>query len=385
MPSGEITNPKKTRSNKNAPNGIRWGQRNTAGVVIASSLKFQNVSHKYGERQTLNDVSLSINPGEVMCLLGPSGSGKTTLLKMAAGLVLPESGSVLIDQRIVSGNEKFVAPEKRGVGLMFQDFALFPHLSIIKNIQFGLTALGTKERLDHAMRVLDRVGLVSSANLYPHNLSGGEQQRVALARALAPRPGILLMDEPFSGLDARLRENVRDETLNLLRDTRSTVLIVTHDPEEALNVSDRIALMQNGQIEQVGTPAEIYSTPVSLFTARFFSELNILDGVIKDGIADTCLGKVKINSPLKQSKHVAICVRQSDLEVKSVSKKTHGKNNVLGRVIARRFLGNVEVIDVVIENRDEPLKIRLKVGQLPTSSSLVSVSISDNKAMIFEK
>lgn len=385
MPSGEITNPKKTRSNKNAPNGIRWGQRNTAGVVIASSLKFQNVSHKYGERQTLNDVSLSINPGEVMCLLGPSGSGKTTLLKMAAGLVLPESGSVLIDQRIVSGNEKFVAPEKRGVGLMFQDFALFPHLSIIKNIQFGLTALGTKERLDHAMRVLDRVGLVSSANLYPHNLSGGEQQRVALARALAPRPGILLMDEPFSGLDARLRENVRDETLNLLRDTRSTVLIVTHDPEEALNVSDRIALMQNGQIEQVGTPAEIYSTPVSLFTARFFSELNILDGVIKDGIADTCLGKIKINSPLKQSKHVAICVRQSDLEVKSVSKKTHGKNNVLGRVIARRFLGNVEVIDVVIENRDEPLKIRLKVGQLPTSSSLVSVSISDNKAMVFEK
>lgn len=385
MPSGEITNPKKTRSNKNAPNGIRWGQRNTAGVVIASSLKFQNVSHKYGERQTLNNVSLSINPGEVMCLLGPSGSGKTTLLKMAAGLVLPESGSVLIDQRIVSGNEKFVAPEKRGVGLMFQDFALFPHLSIIKNIQFGLTALGTKERLDHAMRVLDRVGLVSSANLYPHNLSGGEQQRVALARALAPRPGILLMDEPFSGLDARLRENVRDETLNLLRDTRSTVLIVTHDPEEALNVSDRIALMQNGQIEQVGTPAEIYSTPVSLFTARFFSELNILDGVIKDGIADTCLGKIKINSPLKQSKHVAICVRQSDLEVKSVSKKTHGKNNVLGRVIARRFLGNVEVIDVVIENRDEPLKIRLKVGQLPTSSSLVSVSISDNKAMVFEK
>lgn len=379
---------------------MRWGQRNTAGVVIASSLKFVSVSHNYGERQTLNDVSLEINAGEVMCLLGPSGSGKTTLLKTAAGLVAPNKGSVLIDKQIVSDGETFVMPEKRGVGLVFQDFALFPHLTIIKNVQFGLTALGAKERFDHAMRVLDRVGLADSANSYPHHLSGGEQQRVALARALAPRPGILLMDEPFSGLDARLRESVREETLNLLRDTRSTVLIVTHDPEEALNVSDRIALMQNGKIEQVGTPSDIYTSPVSLFAARFFSELNILDGELKDGIADTCLGKIatkvissKTNDDL--SGNVAVCVRQSDLNVKAVetssnrpmlrkTDKIH-ENGVMGRVVARRFLGNVEMLDVVIESRDEPLKIRLKAGLLPQSASLVMVSVNKNKAMVYKK
>lgn len=390
MPTGAIQNLNTDKSDKSAPNNTHWGERNTSGVTIASSLNFKNVSHTYGKHQTLKNVSLSINPGEVMCLLGPSGSGKTTLLKMAAGLLLPKSGNVLIDQRIVSGDVEFIPPEKRGVGLVFQDFALFPHLNIIKNVQFGLTALSATERLDHAMRTLDRVGLASSANLYPHNLSGGEQQRVALARALAPRPGILLMDEPFSGLDARLRENVRDETLNLLRDTRSTVLIVTHDPEEALNVSDRIALMQNGQIEQVGTPSEIYSAPVSLFAARFFSELNILDGTLKDEVVDTCLGKVKTNITVKRGNQVVVCVRQSDLVIKAVDtataqKASHDKNSALGRVIARRFLGNIEIIDVIIENRDEPLKIRIKTGRLPTTASLVTVSIIDNKAMVFEK
>ena len=374
----------------------RWGQRNTAAVVIASSLKFDHVSHFYGDTQTLNDVSLEINPGEVMCLLGPSGSGKTTLLKSAAGLVAPSEGRVLIDKQIVSGDDTFVMPEKRGVGLVFQDFALFPHLTIIKNVQFGLTALGAKERFDHAMRVLDRVGLASSAESYPHNLSGGEQQRVALARALAPRPGILLMDEPFSGLDARLRESVREETLSLLRDTRSTVLIVTHDPEEALNVSDRIALMKNGTIEQIGTPAEIYSSPVSLFAARFFSELNILDGELQNGVADTCLGKISIDfisskSNEKISGKVAVCVRQTDISLKAidVSKSSaaikSSENDVIGRVVARRFLGNVEVLDVVIESREEPLKIRLKAGVLPQSTSLVMVSVNKNKAMVYKR
>lgn len=373
-----------------------WGLRNTAGVVIASSLKFDHVSHSYGDSQTLKDVSLEIKPGEVMCLLGPSGSGKTTLLKLAAGLVAPSEGRVLIDKRVVSGGDKFVMPEKRGVGLVFQDFALFPHLTIIKNVQFGLTALGSNERYEHAMRVLHRVGLADSANSYPHNLSGGEQQRVALARALAPRPGILLMDEPFSGLDARLRENVREKTLSLLRDTRSTVLIVTHDPEEALNVSDRIALMQNGRIEQIGTPDEIYTSPVSLFAARFFSELNIFDGEIEKGAVNTCLGKIVVDinaskSDEKPSGKVSVCVRQADISVKafdaskSVTAVDGDDYGVIGRVVARRFLGNVEVLDVVIDNRDEPIKIRLKAGMLPQLASLVMVSVNENKAMIYNQ
>ena len=377
----------------------KWGRRNTAGVAIASSLQFQNVVHRYGDRQTLNDISLEVNPGEVMCLLGPSGSGKTTLLKMAAGLIEPEAGQVLIDGQIVSSNGGSVPPEKRGVGLVFQDFALFPHLSILNNVQFGLTALGKRERREHAMRILERVGLSSSAELYPHSLSGGEQQRVALARALAPRPGILLMDEPFSGLDARLRETIRDETLGLLRDTRSTVLIVTHNPEEALNVSDRIALMNDGRIVQVGDAATLYAKPNSLFTARFFSELNVLPGVMGSNGVDGLFRLVNpTNSTKGLSGAVSICVRPTDFQI--VEQKSNGKTQtgvkkrpggngsngqVCGHIISRRFLGDCETLNILLEGHEEPIKAHLRVGQISGEARSVLVSVEPGKAMVFAK
>lgn len=239
----------------------RWSKRTSAGVVIASSMSFESIYYSVAGKTILEDVTLDVDPGSVLCLLGPSGSGKTSLLRIAAGLARQNRGCVSIDGRIVDNGKVFVPPENRGVGLVFQDYALFPHLTILQNVEFGLTALSKSEAREQAMLVLSRVGLEDRANQYPHILSGGEQQRVALARALAPRPGILLMDEPFSGLDSRLRETVREQSLELLRETRSTAIIVTHDAEEALRVGDQIALIRDGKLIQEGTGHNLYYHP----------------------------------------------------------------------------------------------------------------------------
>jgi iron(III) transport system ATP-binding protein len=211
-----------------------WGRRGTAGAAIAARLSFEDVSHAYGDALSVERLTADVEPAEIVCLLGPSGCGKSTLLKLAAGLEQPAAGRILINGREVSGPDRFLPPEKRGIGLMFQDFALFPHLTVLRNVMFGLTTLKRGPAEQAARTALRRVGLEHFAELYPHLLSGGEQQRVALARAIAPRPGILLMDEPFSGLDSRLRDEVRDETLAVLREKRATCIIVTHDPEEAM-------------------------------------------------------------------------------------------------------------------------------------------------------
>ncbi|MCH9765868.1 MAG: ABC transporter ATP-binding protein, partial [Alphaproteobacteria bacterium] len=245
-----------------------------AAATIAARLTFESVSRRYGEVFALQDFSLDIAPGEVVCLLGPSGCGKSTLLRVAAGLERPSSGRILINNQEVAGDNDFVPPERRGVGLMFQDFALFPHLTIVDNVAFGLKALPKDEALREATTMLARVGLEKYADAYPHILSGGEQQRVALARAIVPRPSVMLMDEPFSGLDVQLRETMQEETLALLRETRATSMIVTHHPEEALRLGDRIAVMRKGRIVQVGNAEELYNAPKELFVARLFSEIN---------------------------------------------------------------------------------------------------------------
>ena len=215
-----------------------------------------------------------------MCLLGPSGSGKTTLLRIASGIEKPTGGRVLINDFEVAGPERFVPPEKRNVGLMFQDFALFPHLTIRDNVAFGLKSLPREDAAREAMAALARVGLERYADDYPHILSGGEQQRVALARAILPRPAVMLMDEPFSGLDVQLRERMQEETLQLLRETRATCLIVTHAPAEAIRLGDRIAVMRAGRLVQVGKAEELYRNPADLFVARLFSEINEIPFIV---------------------------------------------------------------------------------------------------------
>ncbi len=257
------------------------------------TLEIQHITHYYGENKVLDDIYLEIVDGEVVCLLGPSGCGKTTLLRILAGLERLQAGRIAISGRVLAGRGIDMPPEKRGIGFLFQDFALFPHLSVVENAMFGLSHIREKERRVHlAADALARVGLEDFLQSYPHELSGGQQQRAALARALAPGPGIMLLDEPFSSLDTRLRSRVRDRTLHVLKQSGVATVMVTHDPEEAMFMGDRIVLMNEGRIIQQGDPADLYFRPANAFAATFFSDVNEVMGKVENGAIHTPLGRI---------------------------------------------------------------------------------------------
>ncbi len=359
----------------------KWGKRNSAGVVIASSMMFEKISYQHDGNSILDNVTLSIAPGKVTCLLGPSGSGKTTLLRIAAGLVEQSAGAVKIDDQVVSDGTTFVPPEDRGVGLVFQDYALFPHLTILENVEFGLTELNRGEVKEQAMRVLSRVGMAERADQYPHVLSGGEQQRVALARTLAPRPGILLMDEPFAGLDSRLRDKVREQSLELLRETRATAVIVTHDAEEALRVADHIALIRDGRLVQEGTGHDLFYKPKDLFVARFFSELNVISAYVRGGKAETVFGKIDAKNMVADAQgKVFVAIRQGDIVVRPHRKSTGG---VLGQIASRRFIGTSELLEIHVADLETRLRVRVNADTLEPNVDLVNVSVKTANMMVF--
>ncbi|MDJ0614457.1 MAG: ABC transporter ATP-binding protein [Rhizobiaceae bacterium] len=369
----------KPASTSGAPTGTKgWHPRKSAGVSFALGMRLENISYSVDGEKILDDITLEVEPGQVVCLLGPSGSGKTSLLRIAAGLIEGASGKVLIDNRVVADGSSSVPPEKRGVGLVFQDYALFPHLTIGQNVEFGLTAMSRSEARDQAKRVLSRVGLDNRADDYPHVLSGGEQQRVALARALAPRPGILLMDEPFSGLDSRLRDQIRQHSLDLLRETRSTAIIVTHDAEEALRVGDQIALIQDGKLVQQGSGREMYYNPKNLFVAAFFSEINIIPADIGKGVVTTLFGQQAFDEDNGAEAFAAI--RQSDINIAGYVK---GDPGLPGRIVSRRFLGTSELLNVAVEGLNEPLQVRVKPGILQRDETDVLLSVDPDLMMIF--
>lgn len=354
-----------------------WGRRGSAAATIAARLTFEDLTRKFGDNYALRGVSLDVEPAETMCLLGPSGCGKTTLLRIAAGIEWPDSGRVLFNRQEVVGPHVFTPPEKRGIGLMFQDFALFPHLTILKNVMFGLRALDQAAAARVAMATLERVGLAHYAKEYPHILSGGEQQRVALARAIAPRPSVIFMDEPFSGLDPRLRDRMREETLGILREMRATSVIVTHQAEEAMRMGDRIAVMRGGRILQVGTSEEIYNNPNSLFVARVFSEMNEMSCPVRDGMVETVFGDFP--SPLvSDSTDVTVGVRFRGLSL------TEEGDGVPGRVIDRKFLGDAALVEIVINGLDDPLKVRMRENLAPAVGDEVFVALDKDKALILE-
>lgn len=351
-----------------------WGERGTAGAAIPTRLAFEHVGHFYGSVEALRDVSLAVEPGEILALLGQSGCGKSTLLRIAAGIERQITGRVLLDTRCVAGEGAFAPPEARGIGLVFQDYALFPHLSILDNVMFGLRAMPRGDRRRAALGALERVGLARYASDYPHHLSGGEQQRVALARAIAPRPGVMLMDEPFSGLDRRLRDSVREETTHLLRETRATSVIVTHDPEEAMRMADRIALMHAGELVQTGAPRDLYRRPKSLFVARFFSDLNELPAFVRSGTAETPLGSIA--APDMEDGRAVAAVRLSGVRVHPPGRGRPG------RVLSRRFLGEVEHAEIAVEGLERPLRARLRTAG-NTSNDEVGVTIEPDEALVF--
>lgn len=258
-------------------------------------LKLQNLSLRYEKDQVLRDVSFEVAEGELVCLLGPSGCGKTTTLRLIAGFEKPETGKIMIGDQVVSNARQTLAPQKRDLGFLFQDYALFPHLTVAENISYGLSGRSKKEVKKQTWEMLRQIQLLDHADKYPHELSGGEQQRVALARACAPGPSLMLLDEPFSGLDTSLRANLRRETREVLKDQGVTAIMVTHDPEEAMLMADRIVLMRNGMVIQSGTPEELYNNPVDPFTTEFFCEVNHLKGIVKGDWIETGAGLIANN------------------------------------------------------------------------------------------
>lgn len=357
---------------------MQEGSRVSAGVTFAARLSFEDITHSFGNGvATLRGISLSAEPGEVLCLLGPSGSGKTTLLRIAAGIEAQTSGRLLLNDREIAGPSVFLPPEQRSIGLVFQDFALFPHLTILDNVRFGLTALSREEARRESMIALSRVGLEHYAGSYPHVLSGGEQQRVALARAIAPRPAVLLMDEPFSGLDSRLKDSVRAETLDILRRSRATAIVVTHDAEEAMRMGDRIALLKDGRLMQMGSAEDLYQKPANLFVAGFFSELNTFEVRARGGMAETPVGKVAATS-FDDGAAVTVAVRLSGLDV------SESEGDTPARILARRYLGVVELLDLAVPGTDRPLRARVRCGALSSRARDIFLSLRPSDVLVFE-
>jgi len=279
------------------------------------SVQFDNVSKSFGLTRAVEGVTLEVHPGELFAVLGPSGCGKTTLLRLIAGFERPESGTVTVGGSAVAGDGTWVTPERRRIGMVFQDYALFPHLTVARNVAFGC---GRSNR-DGPRRALELVGLQHKADRHPHELSGGERQRVALARALAPEPEVVLLDEPFSSLDASLRADLRREVELILRDAGATAILVTHDQEEALTLADRLALMRDGRIVQVGAPEDVYAQPAERWAAQFVGEVNVLPGVVRGDFVHTDVGSFDLvrsyGGAAAGSVHIA--VRPEQLEFRA--------------------------------------------------------------------
>ncbi|MFC3713008.1 ABC transporter ATP-binding protein [Sphingoaurantiacus capsulatus] len=300
---------------------------------MTAALTVQSVSKQYGAVAAVDAVSLTIEAGRVTCLLGPSGCGKSTLLRLIAGLEPVDAGAIVSGGRTLSATGATVAPEARRVGLVFQDYALFPHLDVAANIGFGLADLPAAARRDRVAALLDHLQIAHRATAYPHTLSGGEQQRVAIARALAREPAVLLMDEPFSGLDAHLRGALRDSVFDMLRASGTAVLCVTHDADDAMRMADQLVLMAGGRVLQQGTPEHCYREPASVAAARLLGEANVIAGVAKDGVLSTPIGSFP--SPAGAT---AVIVRPQHLRVGA------GKANAT--ILSSRFVGATFAVEL---------------------------------------
>jgi iron(III) transport system ATP-binding protein len=347
-----------------------------AAATIAARLTFERVERRYQSVAALDGFSLDIAPAEVVCLLGPSGGGKTTLLRVASGIERPTGGRVLINGQEVAGPARVVAPERRYVGLMFQDFALFPHLNIVDNVAFGLKSLPREDARREALAALARVGLERTAGDYPHILSGGEQQRVALARAIVPRPAVMLMDEPFSGLDVQLRERLQEETLALLRETRATCLIVTHAPAEAIRLGDRIAVMRAGRLVQAGKAEALYREPADLFVARLFSEINEIPLKVEGGALRTPIG-VFVVPDLSEGDAAILCIRRRAIRLGQAGA------GLPGRVLHARFMGDLAVLEIAAQGFERPLQTLVRESEVPQKGEEVSIAVDPESVLVF--
>jgi iron(III) transport system ATP-binding protein len=339
-----------------------------------TSLTVRDVHKAYGATPVLRGVDLVVEPGTLTAILGASGVGKTTLLRVIAGFEFAESGSVVIDGMMVDDGRRRVPPQRRRIGYVPQDGALFPHLTVRGNVAF---ALPRRERRGPAVReLLDLVGLTDLQDRYPHELSGGQQQRVALGRALACRPRLVLLDEPFSSLDASLRASVRAEVLTVLRSTGTTTVLVTHDQDEALSSADRVAIMRDGRITQEGTPRTIYQQPADPETAAFVGTANLVDGTWDGGAVTTALGKHHLHpgQSMPAKGQVKVLIRPEQLQLSPARPDT-----VTARVQACRYYGHDALLivhpDLPNGNGSADLRARTDSPDPPEPGALVSLAV----------
>jgi iron(III) transport system ATP-binding protein len=334
------------------------------------SLEARAVSRAFGAVQAVDGVSLTVDAGQVVALLGQSGSGKSTLLRIFAGLEGLDSGEVFSAGTCVSRRHHITPPEQRGLGMVFQDYALFPHLNALGNVAFGLQALGKDKAQKVAIEWLSKVGLSDRASYYPHQLSGGEQQRVALARALAPRPQAVLMDEPFSGLDPHLRDELQRTMLSALRDAGVAALIVSHDTQEALAIADQVAIMERGKIVQTGTPAQVYVAPISLPAARALGPVWTHNALAKDGSVETPFGRFasKIDGPV---------IVGGRPEATQISAATNGLYTIVDNRGVGRFL------TTTLQDQSGFIEARIEAKKALALGSKANITISPADLFVF--
>jgi iron(III) transport system ATP-binding protein len=350
-------------------------------------LEARALSRSFGGRPVVDDLSLAVAPGQVTCLLGPSGCGKSTTLRMIAGVERVDRGEVWIDGRQVAGPRVHVPPEARSVGLMFQDFALFPHLSVAENIGFGLRA-DRAEKQRRIDELLEKVDLSGFGRTHPHQLSGGEQQRVALARALAPKPRVMLMDEPFSGLDNRLRDGIRDRTLDLLKEEGTAVLLVTHEPDEAMRMADEIALMRAGRIVQKGAPYNVYNAPVDKAAAAFFSDINVIRGTSKGALTETPFGAF-LTPGHQDGAAVEIVIRPQHLRIdfdragRGPHPTPEDGTPARGTVLRSRYLGRESLVDFAMDFEGAMLTASVPGVFLPKPGTVLWLMIRRDRCFVF--
>ncbi len=331
------------------------------------SLEFRHIAHAYGNTRALKDISFTAPQGEITCLLGSSGCGKSTLLNLTAGLLPVQQGSVYIDGELLADESHSPPPEKRPVGLVFQDGALFPHMTIAQNVAFGLPK--SRNSSDVIEEWLELVGLAGLGGRYPHELSGGQQQRAALARAMAPEPQVLLMDEPFASVDIVLRKSLRRECRALLRQRGATVIMVTHDPEEALDIGDQIAVMDRGRIAQFGTPHELYDTPSSAQVGAIFGGAQVIAGERVEGGIATAFGTWPLSALVgdaPDSLNLDLLLRTDGFEVASAGE---GRGLVVRDI--RRTSARAQI--VLANDGGEELAIELAGGDAPAVGARVTV------------
>ncbi|MFQ5579060.1 MAG: ABC transporter ATP-binding protein [Nitrospiria bacterium] len=349
-------------------------------------IELLHVSRQYKNSQSpaAHDVSLHVEEGKILALLGPSGSGKTTLLRLIAGFEAPDQGKILLAGREVSRRAAFVPPEQRGIGMVFQDYALFPHLSVTANVGFGLSHLSRRDQRLKEDETLEMVGLSALRHRFPHELSGGQQQRVALARALAPDPIVLLLDEPFSNLDPDMRTRMQREVSSILEKTGSTAILVTHDHEEAFAMADHVALLNEGVLEQHDTPEVIYHTPVTPFVADFVGKADFIPGIVRNHLIETEISTFPNDQKLPTGMEVMVMIRPDDIDL---IPNPRGENTLF----RRQFRGSENVYCIllpsgqVLHSSQHSLTVYPDRTRVELKLKVTHTVIFKKEAAVFEK